>query len=315
MPRPLIRKIRTLAAKVETTIGTPETLAAADCAFNAYDLKVNADIQTDKRDAQGSMDNLSAVVAGYKGSVSFKTDAGWDGTATLPTWATVLLPACGYVESSAVFNPTSEAPDLGNTKTLTIGGFQDGIKKFLAGAMGSFKIMMPSGKQIVLEWTFWGVWQDVVDAAIPASITYPTAKPIRFASSTLQFNTIDLCTENLTFDASNEVIWREDPSTAAGYKSCLITDRHPKVTGNPEENLVADRDAFGNWRSMTEAALTATIDGPSTSTIALSAPKAQIVNVQESDRNGLVVDDTEWDCNKNGANADEDVSLTFTAAV
>jgi len=36
--------------------------------------------------------------------------------------------------------------------------------------------------------------------------------------------------------------------------------------------------------------------------------------LQEADRENLVVDEIEWQANRNGSNVDEECSITFTAA-
>jgi len=313
---PLLKRIQTMAAKIETTIGTAETLTAAEGAFNAYDLEIQAEIDVEQREAQGSFNYLSGVPGPYAGSMTFKTDMGWDGAA-VPSWASVLFPACGFTESAQVYTPVSEGPGS-NVKTATIGIFKDGVYKKLAGAVGNFKINAPSGRIIFVEWEFKGVWQSVTDSAIIAP-TYPTAQPLRFASSTVQYNSVDQCVENVTFDAGNEIILRECPDTASGYKSGLIVSRYPMININPEAQLVATEDRYGDWTAGNEYAFSCAFDGPtgavSNGNVTLSAPKAQIFNVQEGDRNKLMIDEVELMCNKNGANADEEVSITFTDKV
>jgi hypothetical protein len=271
-----------------------------------------ATIAVDQREGQGSFNYLSGVPGAREGKVTFKTDAGWDGTATIPTWASVLLPACGYVNSSGTITPRSEAPGS-NVKTATIGVYVDGVFKSIAGAVGTFKIVCDSGKQVMIEWEFTGVWQAPIDAALIAP-TYPTALPIRYSTATTTFDGVALCVQNFTFDAGNEVILRECASTAAGYVSGLIVSRYPKATANPESVLVATQDRFGQWLAASEAALSVTLDTPTTSSLVIAAPKAQIMNVQEGDRSKLVIDDVEWMCNKNGTAADQEVSFVFTAA-
>jgi hypothetical protein len=309
---PLLKRKRVMAAKVEGTIGTAESLTNAEGAFNAYDVMIQPTIAVDQREGQGSFNYLSGVPGARQGKATFKTDIGWDGTTTMPTWASVLLPACGFVESSQVYTPRSEAPGS-NVKTATIGCYVDGVFKSIAGAVGNFRLVCPSGKQVMIEWEFTGVWQAPTDVALIAP-TYPTALPIRYSSATTTYNSVALCVENFTLDAGNEVILRECASTAAGYISGLVVSRYPRATANPEAVLVATQDRFGAWLAATESALSVVLDGPSTSTITISIPKAQIVNDQESDRGKLVTDEVEWSCNKNGATADQEVSITFAEA-
>lgn len=310
---PLLKRVQVMAAKVETTVGTAESLTATEGVYNAYDIECNGEIEIEERESQGSFNYLPGVSGAQKGKMSFKTDVGWDGS-TIPAWASVLLTCCGFVESSQVFTPRSEA--LGsNVKSATIGIFQNGRYKKLAGAVGNFKIVCTSGKMVTIEWEFQGVWQAVTDTAIIAP-TYPTATPSRFGSATVTYNAIDQIVESVTFDAGNEIIMREDPSTAAGYISGLVVSRKPMITFNPESVLVATQDVYGYWLSGAEYAFSCAIDGPtgivSNGSITIAAPKAQVVNVQGGDRNKLLVEEIELCCNKNGSTADQEASITFT---
>lgn len=310
---PLLKRIRTMAAKTESTIGTAESLTAAEGVYNAYDVMLQAEIEVEQREAQGSFNYLPGVPGARGGKMTFKTDMGWDG-ADMPTWASVLLPACGFVESTQVYTPRSEAPGS-NVKTATIACYVDGVLKVLAGAVGTFKINATAGKIVYIEWEFTGVWQAPTDVAIIAP-TYPTDIPIRFGSATITYAAVEQCVENFTFDAGNEVILRECPDTAAGFKSGLIVSRYPMININPEAQLVATEDRFGDWIAGTESAFSCAFDGPtglvSNGSVTVAAPKAQIFNVQEADRNKLVTDEVELMCNKNGATADQEVSITFT---
>ena len=313
MTDPLLRKLRTVAAKIETTPGTAVTLGAADGAFNAYDISIQPNIQVQKRDAQGSADRLQSVPGVREGTLTFKTDLGWDGTVTLPTWATVLLPLCGYVESSQVFTPRTE-PAGTNVKTATMGVFDDGRLKSIAGAVGTFRLVMPTGQMAYIEWTFQGKWQAVTDESLPEP-TYPTPQALRFADATVQHNSITLCTSEIAFDAANTISLRSCAGDVTGIVAGVITDREPMFSIDPESTLVADRDPYGLLLAGTEQAMNIVLKGPTTSTITIAAPKTQHHNVQEGDREGVSIDNIELTCNKNGATKDESVSITFAEAV
>lgn len=310
---PLLSRKRVFAAKTETTPGTAESLTGSDGAFNVYDATLQATIEVEKREGQGSFDMLAGVPGSRLGTMTFRTDLWWDGTATMPSWASTLLPACGWVDSSGTFNPTTEVPGS-NVKTLTMALYEDGLKKSIAGAMGTFRVVCPAGKMAFIEWTFTGVWQAVTDSSL-LSPTYPTDSPIRYASATSQYNSVDLCVENVTFDAGNTLTPKECASTAAGFDYVLVTNRTPTITCNPEAALVATSDVYGDWLSASEAEFTVLLDGPSTSTLELQALKAQIVNAQEGDRNGIQTDELTFDCNRNGATADQSLQFIFTETV
>ncbi len=307
----LLKRKRVLGAKIETTSGTAIALSGTDASFNAYDVMIQNEIDFVPRDGQGSFGHLSQVPGGYKGKCSFKVDCGWDGTSTMPSWATTFLPACGLVNSAGVWTPRTEAPGS-NVKTLTMACYLDGMYKSISGAAGNVKFVCPTGRMAYAEFEFTGVWIPPTDVAV-VSPTYPTASPLRYANSTTTWNSVALCLENITLDLGNEVMMREC-AAANGYEAALITSRTIKVTGNPETKLVATQDRYGALIAMTESVLTWNLDGPTNSTITFAAPKAQLIKNQEGDRNKIVVDDLEWQCNMNGSTVDTELTITFTAA-
>lgn len=307
-----LKRKRVLAAKIETTPGTAETLLAADAAFNAYNIVAQQEIEFESREAQGGFGMHTSLAGGRKGRITFSVDASWDGTATEPSWADTFLPACGWVKTGQVFTPRTEVPGT-NVKTLTIAVYQDGMRKILSGSAGTFTMLNPTGRTAVFNFDFMGIWQAPTDVAILAP-TYPTDLGLRYASSTTTWDSVALCLENITLDSGNTVILKECAGSVSGYDYAIITNRVVTVTGNPESKLVATQDRFGKLILNSEAALTWNLDGPTNSVLTIAAPKAQIIDIKEGDRNGLVIDDITWQCNRNGSNIDQEVSMTFTAA-
>jgi len=312
----LFKRKRVTAVKVETASGTPETLSASDAEFNIYDAVINETVNVTKRESQGSFDRLKASAGTRSGVATFKTDVAWDGTATLPTWATVLFPCCGYVNSAGAFTPRSEAPGS-NVKTATIGVYSDGKRKQLSGAAGTFRLVMPAGERAFIEWTFTGSY-DGETAQTLLSPTYPdpaSEVAIRFASATLTYDSVAAKVAEASLDAGNQVVLREDGTTASGYCGAIVADREPMFRMNPEAVLIATQDRNNNWLSEDEAAISVVLDGPSTSDITIAIPKAQIMNAPEGEREGMLTDELEFMCNKNGSTADEDVTITFNETV
>lgn len=306
----LLRRKRVLAAKIESTVGTAEALSASDAAFNIYNALIQPQIEMEQREGQGGFGYLSAVPGGRIGVATFRTYLEWDGTATEPSWADTFFPACGWVKSGQVYTPRSEAPGT-NVKTLTIGLYEDGILKRISGAMGTATITLPTNRSGYIDWTFTGVWLAPTAVAM-LTPTYPTDKPLRFAGGLAEWNDVNLCVEQATIDLGNEVVMRECPTTEAGFISAIVTNRQPLITVNPEASTIAAQDRWAAWLAQNEYALELDLAGPSSSVLSFDAPKAQIQNDQEGDRNQIVTEDITFQCNKNGATHDEELSITFT---
>ena len=310
----LLRKLSVLGAKAESTVGTAATLAAADCTVNVYDFIINPEFDFQERQGQGGFGRLASIAGARRGRATFSIDLAYDGS-TVPAWADLFLPACGFVKSSTTFYPKTQVPDTGtDVKTLTIAGFFNGVRRMIYGAAGNARVILPTGRMGRIEFDFQGVYADEADVAIPSSINYVNTLPLRVAGGATAWSSYNICLESATIDLGNVVTARECSTTAAGIDNFVITDRNIRITGNPESKLVATQDRYSQFKDMTEAALSFTIDGPSTSTLVITAPKAQLVSKPMGDRNGIMIDQLEWQANKNVDTADQELSIAFNHA-
>jgi hypothetical protein len=308
---PLLRRKSVFAAKVETTVGTAESLTSAEGVFNARDFDIQPNIAVTRREGQGGFNYLAGIPEGMQGTAKIVHDLAYNGT-DIPTWASVLLPACGWVDTAGVFSPVTQGPGgAAGVKTLTIGHYKDGKRALLSGAMGTFKIVCPTGKLAYIEFTFTGKYStNETDTAIIAP-TYPTTLPMRFAAGALTWNSVALCTSNVEVDAGNSVVMREcvNATDRSGFVSAIVTNRQPVITADPESVLVATQDREAHWLSSLPYALSITV-GASGSSIVIAAPKAQLENKQQGNRNDMMTDDLTWLATA-GAAADTELTITF----
>jgi hypothetical protein len=306
-----LRRRRVFAAKIEDTVGTAESLSGTDAAFNAEEFSIQPSIAVTRRQGQGGFNYLPGVPEGMQGTCTVRFGMSYNGT-TLPTWASVLLPACGWVATGLVFSPVTQGPGgAGGVKTITIGEYKDGKLSLLSGAMGTWKIIAETGKQAMIEFTFTGKYStNETDVAILAP-TYPTVLPLRVAQGALTWNAVALCTSSVEIDSGNTVIMREcvNASDRRGYISAVVTDRAPVITANPESVLVATQNRDNLWLTSTPEAFSLQI-GAAGNSITSAAPEAQLENKQQGDRSGLMSDDLTWLCTA-GATADSELTITF----
>lgn len=308
MTVPSLRRLQTLCAKTETTVGTKVSTGAADGGFHVFDATYTPNIDVDERECQGSFDYIHGVPAARGATIAFKTDLTFAQGAE-PAWASVLFPACAYVGSGSTYKPKASGPGANSVTTLTISCYIDGKVREIFGAMGTFKFAGEAGRVFMIEWEFQGCMEEESTATLPEP-TYPTQKPARFADSNLSWNGTNLVLQSMTLDAGNDVVMRETTNTVEAYISAVVTNQYGKITANPEMYAADTRDT--DWFNMTEGVFSTVIkaaDGLGTCTI--NVPKAQMLDVAHSDRNGINVDDVTWGCNKNGANKNESVSIAF----
>jgi hypothetical protein len=177
--------------------------------------------------------------------------------------------------------------------------------------MGTWKIMAETGKQAQIEFTFTGKYStNETDTALIAP-TYPTVLPLRVAAGALTFNAVALCTSNVEFDAGNSVVMREcvNATDRSGYVSAVVTNRAPVITADPESVLVATQNRDNLWLTSDPQAFSMRI-GVSGTSITVAAPKAQLENKQQGNRNDINTDDLTWLATA-GTSADTELTITF----
>lgn len=320
---PLITRKRVLAVQQEAVIGTAEALTAPDGVYNVYDLSIQPEFTIHERQAQGSYSMLSHSIGRRAGVATFKTEL-WTGGATNPTWTT-LLNACGFKETSLVWAPTTSTPLIYNTSvaitiaagssTLTIGVFEDGLFKSISGAMGDVKFLFKSGEPVVADWTFRGVWQAVVDAAIIAP-TYPTDLSTAWKSTTATIGSVTIgCPDNLEISLNNDVFVRPCPTTTQGVIAAHINGR--KIGGQYEAESHTEAqtgpDDYDLFLAGTQEVFTVNCTNAA-GKITFAMPKAQRTNVQEGDRSGIQQDTVTFNANKSAAAGDDELTITFAVA-
>ena len=307
---PLLRRKSVFAAKVESTPGTAETITSAEGAYNARDVIIQPSVAVTRREGQGGFNYLAGIPEGMMGTGTIVHDLAYDGT-SIPTWASVLLPACGWVDTAGTFSPVSSGPGSGGVKTVTLGHYKDGKRALLSGAMGTFTITCPTGKVAFITFTFTGKYStNETDTAIIAP-TYPTTLPMRFSPGVLTWNSVDLCTSTVTVDSGNSVIMREcvDVANRTGYKSAIVTNRVPVITADPESELVATQDREAKWLTSVPEAFSMRV-GVALASIVIAAPKAQLENKQQGNRNDMMTDDLTWLCTA-GSAVDTELTIAF----
>lgn len=317
----LVKKRTVFGGKLETTPGTKQTLTGTDAGYNVYDLEINPDIQMDTRSAQGQFGTQRSVPGGSKGKCTFKIDMAYDAIA-IPTWADLLFPPCGIVKTARVFNPKTQSVDAAGAvlKTITLGKWTDGKYASIYGAMGTFKIVWETSKIVTFEFEFDGVYDGEIDQA-PPTPTYPAATEIKLkaAGGPATYDAVAMCMASMTFELGNTIYLKECSGQTKGYEYAIITDRAPKVTGNPESKLVAAQDRQGLFLAGSEKVLRYVVpaagynSGTGAKSIEFLANFAQIMDDKEAERNGIAVDDIGFQLNNSNATADSDFSITFNA--
>jgi hypothetical protein len=286
-----------LAAKIEATPGTFETLSASDAAFNIMDPVITPNVAVSTRPHQGAFGNLPGVAETRTGTCTFMLEYAGDGSGGVPTWAALFLAGCGVVNSTGTLTPRDEITGS-NVKTLSFGLYEDGRRHKLTGAAGNCVMTFPTGNTIQMAFTFTGIYLESDDEALP-SPTYPTIMPMRAASGGFTINSIAQACSSVVLDFGNQVTVRPSIATASGYSHAIITDRFPTFTIDPEAKLIATDGIFADWIAGTTRALSLSSQ-TATDKVTITAPAVQKLTIAQGDREGVVIDNQTLECRKTG---------------
>ena len=274
--------IMLLAAKLETTNGTPISLAGTDADHVVYDFDFTPDDASLARPMPAAMGQDTSVVGAQTGTVKFRIQlAGKGSVSAVPPWADRFLPACGYTKSGSTFSRS------GSAQTLTIAWYEDGLKNILYGAMGTFKISGTNGQPVDITFEFKGIYDGETDVAI-LTPTFPTVLPPIWVGSTVSWGGVTPVLSKFEIDAGNQLEMRPDAAATWGFRCCWLPNHDPKLTIDPEATAVATRDWVAIYRAMTVESASISIGSASNNTITLATSAAQTQQPKRLVRNGLL---------------------------
>jgi hypothetical protein len=306
----LLMRKRVLAFKVEGTAGTAESLTTAEAAFNVYNAEMTPTIEAIQRDSQSTGAPMSAQFGPYLGTCTWRTHL--FSSASLPAY-TAFFAACGWPVATRTFSPVTAPPGTSGVKTATIGLYENGRRKVLRGAMGSFVITLEAGRPCYIDWSFTGVWVTPPTDVTLLAPTYPAETPLRFANSGFGIGSWTPSISRMTIDAGNVLYPCEDANSAdqSGIKYVIATSRRINGTIDPLAELVATNNTYGDWLSITEAAMDIDLLPGTNSGILIDATKFQVVGVRAAERNGLIVDEVEYQINASTLGADGEMTIEY----
>ena len=313
----MLTKRRVIAAKVEATEGTAETLLAADGGILAIDPKVEVDIKMHGRNvALASLSKFADVPGAQLAKITFKAEVKGVGTAysaiNLPALGKYLR-ACGMsevVDVSVGAEKVTYKPASTGVQSLTIACYEDGVIKKIAGARGNVKFSGKAGEPVYAEFEFIGALAGNTDGAMLAP-TYENTKPPSMLSANFSIAAYAAIVHGFDIDLANVLSLRPDGNKAAGYISTVIAGRDPHGKFDPEMTTVAAHDWFGRWKAGTSGALNiGDIGATQYNKFKITAPTVVYRKVSDAEREGVAVADTAFQLAM--ATGDDEVEIVFT---
>jgi hypothetical protein len=183
-------------------------------------------------------------------------------------------------------------PDSSSPPSATVGYYVDGTRQTMAGCRGNLRIETGAvGEPVFLAFEFSGVYVNQADATIltpPYESTIP--EPFMNTDPTVLGYTSPIL-GNMTVDMQNTVAARQDAAKVYGIRSFIITERAPTLNTDPELELKATHDFYGNLATGTTGRSYFEIgdDNAAGERITVAMPLTQYSQISDQDREGLAV--------------------------
>ena len=233
--------------------------------------------------------NSEQLPAATHSELDFEVElAGSGAVGTAPKWGP-LLRACGFAETVVEGASVKYLPISDNLPTATIYYFLDGLFHKLTSARGTVAISMTAKSVPVLQFKFTGLYNDVVDQAMPANVDYSDfQKPVvvnRQNTPTWTFQGASTPLQALSIDLTNTVTY----SNLVMQESVDITDRKPTGSATLQLGSVAEKDWWAAVRDAVTGPLTITHGTVGGNIIEIDAPKVQATAPKYSDTDGVAM--------------------------
>lgn len=310
---PISSRLRLFCAKVESALGTAETLNAATGVANIIEMGRTNNSKFVQVPAQNSFGQRKGMATSRMGSMNFSLFAHGLGSSGLPYWANWLT-GCGGVFAAQVLAPVAD-----NAVGLTCGIYRGlstaAILQSIKGAMGSAVWNLMAGEPCRIDFSMTGVQVPDATVTLP-TVTHPTTTPPNCTANVITIGGTEYIIDSLIFDMGNTVSMRQAAGASggsAGYLSAWIPNRMPKVRISPEALPLSTKDWEDVFYSNTTVALSAAIGSASNNTITIAAPALQLsAPPGDGDREGIYTRSLEFQCNQNSDTEDSEYSIVFS---
>lgn len=310
MAAPLLTRCSVFAAKTEATVGTPETLTLAEGRYNVFNFEMLEETDYNARAGQGGFSPIPGVIGPRSGRAKFETELHGSGASgTGADWATVLLKACGFAASGAVYTPLSCTT---NPVMATIGHFEAGRLRRLAGSQGTVTLNCRSGFPVKASWEFLGGYVAPSSLAL-ISPDYPNIIAPRFVGATFTIGGTSFPLTSVDIAVNNTLVLRPDATSTTGIRGSVITGRNITVTCDPEALLYGTKDWNTDWTASTLSALNMVVGSAAGNTITIACPKLQLSAAPNpGSRDGLMTDQLTFTATRNADAGDDEMTITLS---
>ena len=136
-----------------------------------------------------------------------------------------------------------------------------------------------------------GFWPSITVMSPNPSPIFERTLPSQVELSRLRVGNFQATVEKLTFNQMNDIQVRPDVSSSDGYNGTRIVSRKPEGGINPEADLVANNDFWGQLAAATNMPFQMRIGHVSGNTVWVLCPNVQYSGLTYQDRSGILTYD------------------------
>ena len=234
-------------------------------------------------DTAGEVVASAVITSGAPFSVGSK------GLTITPTWSGNLVAGQAWtvwlMPAGLSLDPISDG-----FESITLYMHKDGVLHEMPGSFGTFEITAQAGDFATVKWTFTGTYVEPVDDPNPSPI-FERTLPGQVELARLRVGSFPAVVEKFTFNQMNDIQIRPDVGSSDGYIGARIVSRKPEGGINPEADLVANNDFWGQMAAAQEMPLQLRIGHTPGNTVWMLFPNTQYSGLTYTDRNGILVFD------------------------
>lgn len=285
---PVMNYTGIVAGKIETTAGTAIALAAADAGFRVINPVYQPVGDAVLNRSSASFQGVGVTPGGYSGKMSFGLEL-YGAASGAPKWASILLPACGFVDAAGGDVEYALTGDISLHKTLTLGLQYTGILREIMGAMGTFTLAGSTDGQCMAMFDFIGAINGSPSAAV-STVTYEASKPGLCNGSN---------TATIGGTAHTVANWNLSGLVAALLPSVNVAGgvaraflQQPDLRISMNVGTEAAQDWFASYLAKTESALSLKVLGGTGTAITISTAKASLITSPQFGADGSRLTDS-----------------------
>jgi len=200
-------------------------------------------------------------------------------------------------------------PISSSVPSLTMGLYEDGIRKLLKGCRGTAKFNFMIGEPATVDFSFRGVEAGVSDLALLTGITYDDVVPPVLLNAVMSCDGVSLNLGEMDIDVANTLAPKDKIDDAKGILSFMITERDTQGSFNPEMVLVATHDFYDKWFSNTPMVLDMAYGSVDGNKIRVYAPSIIYNKVDDADRDGIQLAQTAFDVTGSMEPGDDELAI------